>query len=345
MKPSRAENVANISTRKDDHIRINLNEDVRSGITTGLEDIRLVHNALPDTNFSQIDPSITFLGKRMRLPLLISSMTGGTETGENINRLLASAAENYGLAMGVGSQRIVLDDPGVATMFNIRKYAPGILLFANIGAVQLNYGYSVEHCHKAVESIQADGLILHLNPLQEALQDNGNTDFSGILRKIESITSNLGKPVIVKEVGWGISSAVALQLKNAGVSAIDVAGAGGTSWSQVEMHRAPDALLERTAASFLSWGIPTVQSIRNVVEVAPGIPVIASGGLRNGIDLAKCIALGASLGGIAGHFLRAAAISSTELELLIEQVRSELLISMFVTGSKNLDELHNASFQ
>ena len=223
--------------RKTDHIQINLREDVSSDITTGLEAYHFIHNALPEIDLKDIDLSTSFLSKSLKFPLLISSMTGGTPDGEKINGILAAAAEKLGCAMGVGSLRAGIDNPASAGTYQVRKSAPNILLLANLGAVQLNYGYDLDQCRKAVDIIDADGLILHLNPLQEALQPEGQTNFSGLLRKIENICSHLGKPVIIKEVGWGISDTIARQLSNAGVTAIDVAGAGGTSWSQVEMHR------------------------------------------------------------------------------------------------------------
>lgn len=328
--------------RKSDHIRINLRKDVNSDITTGLEDYYFIHDALPEIDLKDIDLSTKFFTKSLRLPLLISSMTGGTPEGEKINLLLATAAEKYGCAMGLGSLRAAIDHPESAGTYKVRKSAPNILLLANLGAVQLNYGYGLDQCRKAVDIIEADGLILHLNPLQEALQPEGETNFFGLLAKIETICSKLGRPVIVKEVGWGISENTAKQLFNAGVSAIDVAGAGGTSWSQVELHRLKTQSRQRIAADFRSWGIPTAESIRMVVNAAPDLPVIASGGIKTGMDIAKCIALGASLGGIAGPLLRAAAISGDELDLLLDEIKTELTITMFATGKSKIEELKKA---
>ncbi|MFN3929561.1 MAG: type 2 isopentenyl-diphosphate Delta-isomerase, partial [Thermoflexus sp.] len=225
-----------ISQRKADHIRINLEEDVSFGqLTTGFERLRFVHRALPELDLQEVDLSTTFFGKTLKAPLLISSMTGGTEEAGRINRNLAEAAQARGIAMGLGSMRAALERPELLPTFQVRRYAPDILLFANLGAVQLNYGYTVDHCRRAVELVKADALILHLNPLQEALQPEGDTNFAGLLRKIEAVCKALPVPVVVKEVGWGISEEVARLLADAGVAAIDVAGAGGTSWSQVEM--------------------------------------------------------------------------------------------------------------
>lgn len=329
-----------IEKRKADHIRINLEEDVRSALTTGLEHYSFVHEALPELDLSEVDTSLTLFGKKLSLPLLISSMTGGTEDAAQINRRLAEAAEVVGAAMGVGSQRAAIEDPRLISTFAVtRRVAPHILLFANLGAVQLNHGYTVEHCRRAVEMIEADALILHLNPLQEAVQEGGDTHFAGLAPKIETLCKTLEVPVIVKEVGWGISERTAKLLTDCGVAAIDVAGAGGTSWSQVEMYRAPNESIRRIAATFVGWGIPTAESILNVKRVAPQMPVFASGGLQDGLDIAKCIALGATLGGMAGPFLKAAAISTETVIELMQVIKKQIEIILFVTSSKTLNEL------
>lgn len=328
-----------LSSRKLDHIRINLEEDVRSSVSTGLERYRFVHQALPELNLEDIDLSQRVFGKLLRAPILISSMTGGTEEAALINRVLAEAAQATGIAMGLGSQRAGIEHPDLADTFQVRRYAPDILLFGNLGAIQLNYAYTVEHCKRAVEMAEADALILHLNPLQEALQPEGDTAFAGLLNKIEQVCKALPVPVVVKEVGWGISEKAARLLAGAGVAAIDVAGAGGTSWSQVEMHRIPDPGRARVAAAFRNWGIPTAESILQVRQAAPDILIFASGGLRDGIDIAKCIALGACLGGMAGPFLKTA-VQSLEMTLaLIHEIRREIQISMFASGAANLSEL------
>src|SRR4051812_2046544 len=221
--------------RKADHIRICLEEDVSGhGISAGFERYRFVHQALPEINLRDVGTTLELWGRRLKVPLLISSMTGGTPRAEEINRNLATAAQELGLAMGVGSQRAALERPELAPTYQVRKYAPDIPLFANIGAVQLNYSYGLDECRRAVDMIGADALILHLNALQEAVQPEGDTDFGGLALKIEQVCRALDVPVIAKEVGWGISGSTARLLWNAGVAAIDVAGAGGTSWSQVE---------------------------------------------------------------------------------------------------------------
>src|SRR4030067_1967063 len=230
--------VTPISERKSDHIRINLENDVRSGVTTGLEKYRFFHRALPEINLEDVDLGLEIFGKRLQAPILISSMTGGTQEAAKINQNLAVAAQESGIAIGVGSQRAAIEHPKLASTFQLRKFAPEILLFANLGAIQLNYGYGIQECRRAVDMIEADALILHLNSLQEAVQPEGETNFAGLLHKIEMVCRALPAPVIAKEVGWGFSVEDISLLVNAGVAAIDVAGAGGTSWSQVEMHRA-----------------------------------------------------------------------------------------------------------
>ena len=329
----------NLSSRKSDHIQINLEKNISSGLRTGLDDYRFVHNALPEISLKEIDLSLALFERKLLAPILISSMTGGTQEALKINRTLAVAANEAGIAMGLGSQRVGLEKPEVDYSFQVRKFAPDILLFANLGAVQLNYGYSLDHCQRAVDMIEADGLILHLNSLQEALQPEGNTNFKGLLNRIESICRALPVPVIVKEVGWGISEDVAARLAGAGVSAIDVAGAGGTSWSQVEMHRLQDPTRAAVAASFQSWGISTTESIIQTKAGAPDLPVFASGGLKNGVDIAKSIALGAALGGMAGRFLKAAVNSTEETMNVIREIREEIRICMFGIGADNLQKL------
>jgi len=332
--------VAPIDQRKADHIKINLEKDVRSALTTGLENYHFVHEALPELDLKQVDPSLSLFGKRLGAPILISSMTGGTEEAGEINQRLAEAAQEMKIAMGVGSQRAALEHPEQTSTFSItRKVAPDILLFANLGAVQLNYGYGIDECRRAVDMIQADALILHLNPLQEAVQDAGDTNFAGLSKRIEEICKKLEVPVIAKEVGWGISERTAKLLADGGVSAIDVAGAGGTSWSQVEMHRAPDEFTRELAATFVGWGIPTAESILNVKKAAPDITTFASGGLKDGLDIAKCIALGATLGGMAGQFLKAAAISTENTVETMQLVKKQIEVTMFAAGVGTLEDL------
>ena len=332
--------------RKVDHIRINLQEDVQfPRLSTGLETYRFTHQAVPELSLHEIDTSIEVFGKRLNSPILISSMTGGTEIAGRINRRLASAAHKHSIAMGLGSQRAAIEDDTLASSFHIREVAPDILLFANIGAVQLNYGYGIEECRKAIDMVAADALILHFNVLQEAVQAEGDVDFSGLLTKIEFLCGSLGVPVVAKEVGWGFSENNVLNLANAGISAIDVAGSGGTSWSEVEYHRAPTSFHARVARSFADWGIPTADALCYARAAAPDLPLFASGGLRDGVDIAKCIALGASLAGLASPFLHAADESPEAVDLLIKELDTQLRIAMLCTASQNLVQLREAEIK
>jgi len=330
-----------IKERKLDHIKINLEKDVRSGLTSGLENYSFVHEALPELDLDRVDTSLSLFNKKLDAPILISSMTGGTEEAEMINLRLAEAAQAVGIAMGVGSQRAAIEHRDQVKTFQVRRIAPDILLFANLGAVQLNYKYGIDECRQAVDMIQADAFILHLNPMQEAVQKGGDTNFSGLARKIEAICNKIEVPVIAKEVGWGISARTAKLLADCGVSAIDVAGAGGTSWSQVEMHRAPDEFTRELAATFVGWGIPTVESILNVKKTVPDMPIFASGGLKDGLDIAKCIALGATLGGMAGNFLKAAAISTEKAFEIMKLTKRQIEVTMFAVGIGKVEDLNN----
>jgi isopentenyl-diphosphate delta-isomerase len=332
--------VAPIDQRKADHIKVNLERDVRSALTTGLENFRFIHEALPELDLNRIDTTLSLFGRKLHSPILISSMTGGTEEAGEINQRLAEAAQEMGIAMGVGSQRAAIERPEQTSTFAIvRKVAPDILLFANLGAVQFNYGYGIDQCRKAVDMIQADALILHINPLQEAVQDAGDTNFYGLAKKIEEVCRKIEVPVIAKEVGWGFSERTARLLADCGVSAIDVAGAGGTSWSQVEMHRAPDEFTRQLAATFVGWGIPTAEAISNVRKAAPDMPIFASGGIKDGLDIAKCIALGATLGGMAGQFLKAAAVSTEATVEMMKLTKRQIEVSMFACGAGSLEAL------
>ncbi len=339
------EEVTPISGRKSDHIRINLEEDVRSGLTTGLEVFRFNHRGLPELNLDDIDLGQTLFGRKLEAPLLISSITGGTEQAASLNRTLAEAAQQTRIAMGLGSQRTAIETPELADTFQVRAYAPDVLLLANLGAVQLNYGYGIDHCRRAVEMIEADALILHFNALQEAVQPEGNTHFAGLAKKIAAVCRALAVPVIAKEVGWGFSEPDVRLLVEAGVAAIDVAGAGGTSWSQVEMHRAQNSSQAQLAAAFVEWGIPTAEAILNVKRAAPKVLIFASGGLRTGVDIAKCIALGARLGGMAGPFLKAAAQSLEATVQTIEQLQREIQVCMFAAGAGDLEQLRHTELK
>lgn len=327
-------------SRKVDHIRINLEKNVQfPRLTTGLERYRFIHQALPEHDLAEVDIQIELFGKTLSAPIVISSMTGGTDLAYKINQNLAEAAQTHGVAMGLGSQRAAIENPDLAYSYQVRNVAPDILLFANLGAVQLNYRYGWEQCQRAVDMLEADALILHFNVLQEAVQPEGDTNFAGLLGKVEAVCKKVSVPVIAKEVGWGFSEQNSRDLANAGVAAIDVAGAGGTSWSEVEYHRAPTEFHARVAASFADWGIPTAEAVQYAVSGAPELKIIASGGLRDGIDIAKCIALGATAGGMAGPFLKAANQSTQAVSQLIREIASQLRIAMLCSGAKTILEL------
>ncbi len=332
-----------IENRKSEHLRVCIEEDVEfQQLTSGLEKYRFTHCCLPELDRSDIELGTTFLGKSLKAPILISSMTGGTELAHLVNTRLATVAQRYGLAMGVGSQRIALEQPELAPTFAVRSLAPDILLLANLGAVQLNYGCGLEDCLKLVELLEADALILHLNPLQELVQSGGDSNFKGLLAKIQQICAQLPVPVIAKEVGNGISAVMAKQLIEAGVAAIDVAGAGGTSWAKVESQRAKDNRQRHLGQVFADWGLPTAECITTIRSMNSTIPLIASGGLKNGLDLAKSIALGADLGGLARPFLVAAIESEAAVDELVKFLIAELEIVLFCTGNPNLSALKNS---
>ncbi len=333
---------ANVS-RKRDQLHTSLEKDVQfRGVTSGLDDYYFIHQALPEIDAGEISLETAFLNKRLDFPLIISSMVGGTREAERINKNLAEAAQAMGVAMAVGSQRTAIEAPDMAASYRIRDVAPHIPLLANLGAIQLNYGYTVRQCQQAVDMIDADALILYLNPLQKALQAKGNTNFSQLLDKIGLVCRELSVPVIIKEVGWGISEDVARKLAAAGVSGIDVAGSGGTSWSEVEKDGAGSEFSARIASSFASWGISTAESIQMVKRGAAGVTVIASGGIRTGIDLAKAIALGARVGGIAIPLLKPATTSVAAVVEYLIAIREELRIAMFCIGTLDLARLEGS---
>ena len=325
--------------RKREHLEICLTRNVRSQGATGLECLRLTHQALPEMALADVNTETEFLGHRLRAPILISAMTGGTDRAQSINRRLARAAQAFGLAMGLGSQRASLESPELLGTYQVRDVAPDILLFANLGAVQLNYGYGPDDCLRAVEDVQADALVLHLNPLQEALQPEGNSDFRGLADKIARVCRELPVPVIVKEVGWGLSAQAARTLCDAGVAALDVAGAGGTSWSEVERHRSASAVEAEVSVAFANWGWPTVETLDTVRRACPKHPLIASGGVRDGVEAAICLALGANLVGMAHPLLLPATESQEATTQALSIVLGQLRTAMFCTGARTLTDL------
>ena len=324
--------------RKVSHIDICVNEKVEAKRkTAGFEDIEFVHNALPEVNFEKIDVSTQFLGKKLAAPLLIEAITGGHEKGGEINRVLAEVAQEYGIGFGLGSQRAMLEDVAVSSTYKVRSVAPDALIIGNIGVAQLKK-YDSQKIAWAVETIDADAIAVHLNPLQEFVQPEGDKNFEGCLKLLERLCELVPVSVIAKETGAGISPEVAIKLEDAGVAAIDVAGAGGTSWSGVELLRSKKDLDD----AFWDWGIPTAVSTALITR-AVKIPVICSGGVRSGVDLAKGIALGASIGGAALPFLKAwSSGGGKAVSYLVAKWIEELKISVALTGSRNLHELRNA---
>ncbi len=311
--------------------------------TAGFENVHFMHEALPELHLSEIDLSTRFLGKRLALPFLISSMTGGPSQAEKINESLAEAAESLGIAFAVGSQRVALTRGELGGLGKqLRRRAPTAPLYANLGAVQLVHGFGLDELRGAIDMIGADALILHLNPLQEALQSGGNTDWRGVEAAIEAACTGLETPVIVKEVGFGISPATARRLANCGVAAIDVAGAGGTSWAAVEGSIATDASLATLAETFRDWGLPTALALQGVRKALPEMPLIGSGGVRSGLDTAKAIRLGADLVAQAGAVLAHAVQGPEAVVSHFEALASALRLACFVTGSSDLNKLRSA---
>lgn len=333
-----------LTDRKNQHLDVILEGKGGSqSIKTGFERVAFVHAALPELDLDAIDLSATFLGKRLRAPLLISSMTGGPARATEINRNLAIASSQLGIALAVGSQRVAIEGADAGGLGKeLRRLAPDIPLLGNFGAAQLNKGFGIDEARRAVEMIEADALIIHINPLQEAVQPEGDRDWRGLLQKIGAIARQLEVPVVVKEVGAGISGELARRLIDEGVSAIDVAGAGGTSWAAVEAGRITDPSRAAIARAFSDWGRPTAEAIVDVRGACPDAFVIGSGGIRDGIDCAKAIRLGANIVGQAAGAL-AAAIQSPEaviahFTVMIEQLR----ICCFCTGSPDLETLRQA---
>ena len=317
-------------SRKKDHVELVIAKGAQYAKTTGFERMDFIHNALPEISLDSVDLSAKFLGRDMRYPVLITGMTGGYDDAEAINRSLAQAAQKYGLAFGVGSQRAMIEKPELARTYRVRDAAPDIPIIANIGAFQLKK-YSFGQIESLVQSIEADALAVHLNALQEVIQGEGDTDFAGVLSAIAKTCDKLQVPVIAKETGAGMSQDVAIRLKDAGVKWLDVAGAGGTSWSKVEYLRAD------SAEGFEDWGIPTAESVMQCRGV---LPMIASGGIRSGIDGAKSIALGADICGAAYPFIRS--LREHTLDAYIEKFLEQMRICAFLCGCKSVKELKKA---
>jgi isopentenyl-diphosphate delta-isomerase len=328
------------NNRKLQHIRIvqsDLGVDRRKLYFDG---VLLRHRALPEINLADVDPSVEFLGKRLSFPLMITSMTGGDhEILRRVNRNLARAAEATGVAMAVGSQRVMFSNPSARDSFELREVAPTTVLCANLGAVQLNYGFGIQECRRAVEVLAADALCLHLNPLQEAVQPEGDTNFAGLAEKIGLVARELEVPVILKEVGSGMSAPDVELALRAGIRIVDVAGAGGTSWSRVEHHRRRDSAAEGLGLVFQDWGIPTPLALWLLRPYRDRLQLIASGGIRTGLDMAKAIVLGASLCGMASPFLEPALESAERVIKKIERLKREFVTAMFLLGVAKVAEM------
>lgn len=330
-----------IVRRKDEHLDLALDQQGRTA-GGGFERIRFAHQALPELDLEQVSLETTFLGRRLPAPFLVSSMTGGPARGGEINRNLAVACEALGLPLAVGSQRVALEDAGRAGLSDLRALAPTTLLFGNIGGAQLAKGWGVDQARRAVDMLGADGLFVHLNPLQEAVQDGGDTDWRGVLRGIEALARDLGAPVLVKEVGFGLSSEASRRLADAGVAALDAAGAGGTDWAAIEAGRSPDLATRELGAAFAGWGLTTAESLVELRAACPDLPLIGSGGVRDGVDAAKAIRLGADLVGQAGPVLRAAMTSTEAVLDHFAGLTRQLRIACFCTGSADLAALRTA---
>jgi isopentenyl-diphosphate delta-isomerase len=338
--------MSDIERRKRDHLDIVLSGAARHAAPVGFDRVRFSHNALPELDFAAIDLSCAFLGRRLKLPFLASSMTGGPKAAAGINRAIAEAAQMLGFAMAVGSQRVALTggaDHGLGR--ELRKLAPDAPIYANLGAVQLVHGMGLDAARRAIEAIGADALILHLNPLQEALQDEGDRDWRGVEKAITALASDLGRPIIVKEVGAGISLDVARRLVQCGVAAIDVAGAGGTSWAAVEGKRAAAADDQALGEIFRDWGLATPDCLTAIRGAYPKLPLIASGGIRHGLDAAKAIRLGADLVGQAAALLPAAVAGTDAVIRHVETWSKALRIACFATGSASLAALRQTPLQ
>lgn len=343
-----ASDIELIKQRKKDGIEIPLNKNVQAKTTsTYLEHVRLVHSALPELDYDDIDTSTNFLGHRFSAPIIIDSMTGGTDEATVINGRLGELAEKYGFGMGLGSQRAGLKSEELAATYSIaRKNAPNAFLIANIGGAQLAKGLTTEEARSIVRMIRANALVIHLNPLQELVQPEGEPRYKGVLDRISDLAKTIDVPVIVKEVGAGISREVAIRLEMAGVSAINVAGSGGTSWAGVEKHRAEtakDKLKTHLGEMFWDWGIPTAVSLLEVKR-SVNLPLIASGGLRNGLEIAKCLVLGASMAAMAYPFLRAAAHSRDSAFAFADTLLSELKSTMFLVGANSVAALASSRY-
>jgi isopentenyl-diphosphate delta-isomerase len=328
-----------ISQRKADHIHLALQAEHQAATSAGFDRIRFEHNAMPELHVDEVDCSTVFLNQYCSAPLIIGAMTGGCEHGEAINRHLAEAAEHCQIPMALGSQRAALQD---GLHQDVRRWAPEAMLLGNIGATQLQQ-HGVELAQRAVDSVQANAMIIHLNPLQELVQPQGDRDWRGVLDAIEACCATLSVPVIIKEVGSGIGPSSAQRLIDVGVNFIEVAGRGGTSWASIENARIEQTREQQIAAPFLDWGMNTAELIPRVRSQSSQLGLIASGGLRNGLDIARSLRLGANISALAQPFLQPALESTEAVIEKIEILREQLRWAMFLTGSKDLKKLQSAA--
>ncbi|MFT5472290.1 MAG: isopentenyl-diphosphate delta-isomerase [Kiritimatiellia bacterium] len=329
-----------VNKRKLEHLNVVRDDAMSDRQKFYFDDVHLTHRALPDINLDDVDSSVTFLGKQLSFPMLISSMTGGDHDEiVTINRNLAEAAERTQVAMGVGSQRVMFSEPRARESFQLRDVAPSTVLIANLGAVQLNYGLTHDMCREAISVLDADGLFLHLNPLQEAAQAEGDTNFGALSDRIAELVNVLEVPVILKEVGAGVSTADLELILRCGIDCVDVAGAGGTSWARIEQQRDFDNVTCDVGAVFQDWGIPTPIALRHLASYRDRVSLIASGGIRNGLDMAKAVVLGASLCGMARPFLAPAAESADAVVRVIETLRQQFRTAMFLLGATCVEQI------
>ncbi len=326
--------------RKDQHIEICRSSDVESSDKfTGFQDVNFIPQAIPELDFSDLDTTVKLFTKEFAFPMLITGMTGGIEKGIEINRNLALAAQKFNIPMGVGSQRIALENPSYGPIFDVKKHAPRVFLIGNLGFAQLKQSNYLELCQRAVDMIDADALAIHVNVIQEAVQVEGDRHFKGIFKRLEHICSHIKKPIIIKEVGSGIAPDTAKKLRNIGASGIDIGGRGGTSWGYIEGLRSSRKETQALAQTFRNWGIPTAYALMAARKANNTLPIIATGGIRDGLMVAKAVALGANLVGIGLPLLRAAIAGQKQVEDLLSLYSRGLKIAMIATGSQSLNDL------
>jgi isopentenyl-diphosphate delta-isomerase len=326
-----------IQTRKLKHIQVCLEYPVEyTTKTTGLEGVEWPYRALPELRLEDVKLETTFLGKTLRAPILIGAMTGGAELAATINRNLAIAAQALGVGLMLGSQRVMLEQPEARASFQVRQHAPDVLLIGNLGVAQFRKGYTARHARDAIELVGADAIAFHTNPLQEAMQPGGDTDFKALIPTLQGIVPDVGAPVILKEVGNGLSGSVAEAVKDVGFAALDVAGAGGTSWAKVESFARYGELRH---ADLCEVGVPTAQALRECRTGAPEVALVASGGIRTGLEIAKSLALGASVAALAKPLLQPAIDGPDAVIAVLEQLIYELRVALFVAGAGSLADV------